>query len=88
MYSAEFLPESDKKEIERRKMLDEIAREREKTMLGEQPWQDGGDMLLGNIVRAILGPENFKKLYEDDEVKFFDGLERFRDAIDSYLDNE
>ena len=88
MYSAEFLPESDKKEIERRKMLDEIAREREKTMLGEQPWQDGGDMLLGNIVRAILGPENFTKLYEDDEVKFFDGLERFRDAIDSYLDNE
>lgn len=88
MYQVKFIPEADKKEIERRKMLDEIAREREKTMLGEQPWQGGGDMLLGNILRALLGPENFRKLYEDDEVKFFDGLDRFREAVDSYLDNE
>ena len=88
MYSVEFLPEADKKEIERRKMLDEIAREREKTMLGEQPWQDGGDMFLGNILKALFGPKNFKKLYDDDEIKFFDGLDRFREAVDSYLDNE
>ena len=86
MYQVEFIPEADKKEIERKKMLDAIAREREKTMLGEQPWQDGGDMLLGNILRAILGPKNFSKLY-DDEIKFFDGLDRFREAVDSYLDD-